>query len=1129
MSALELLPPQVEPPKPQLLQPVPAPAPEIEPPKPVAKAPEPEADVAARAKMTVGLQQQVGNARAGEMAAPPPTEQALTEEPRARGPEEPKPKGPAKPPESEEHKAAAPKPEEPKPAAKTPAEEKQKKPAEAAQKKGEGGAGAQEKAAPPSPRKAIAGAAHAIGERATKARKHADPAPLVGSAQAAAKDAKTEQTRGAAVATVGKLDAAKTEPVKRDDFKSKLREAIDKATPQPKTEGEAESVMKTGAKTASATLQGSLATQRDAAAGEMKSANATEAAPAEAPPPKTEVKTEPVGAPPVPVSAAPVVPAPLPAAQLDYSSDRGSTDTAMADAGVSTEQLQKGNEPQFNKTISERSKAEEHEKSVETKYRASETKIHDQTRKAAQGEIAGGLAGIHGERELQVGKVTGEQSTTKAKDAQERQRITATINGIKDQARSDVNIILDEMEKKAATIFEDGLKRAESAYDHAFEEAKGGWGTWLTTWGDEWKAHIERSLKTAREEYLRQVGIAIDEVADMVDTKLAAAKKRVADGRKQVEDFVKGLDKSVAEFGEEALQKVSEEFDAMGSEIDQRRDKLVDQLAQQYKVSYDRMSAREEELREANKSLWERVYDATVGVIKKILAFKDMLLGVLAKAADVIVDIISDPIGFLGNLVSGVMRGLEGFMSRIGEHLKKGLMEWLFGALAGAGLQLPETFDLQGIISIVLQVLGLTYANFRARAVAIVGEPVVAALEQAAEIFKIVATEGLPGLWKFIKEKVADLKSMVMDAIFDFIKERVLIAGVTWIIGLLNPASAFFKACKAIYDIVMFFINRGSQILALVNAIVDSIAAIAKGNLDAAAKWVENALAKTIPVAIGFLASLLGLGDISGTIKKTIDKAREPVNAAIDWAIHGAVKLVKAVGKFLGVGKKEPDRVETPEDQKAAIVKGKVQADIAKQSRAFASDEELGAFLNSLYETYKPEGLKSLFVTRSEEGEYKIVANASPDTIVGLFWVLVRRTSKGGVFAILQINDGHRAAAIEFNRGKGPGEHAEERLADRFPEIIEKYNKENPGEPAKKIEVTIKMSPCKDQCTPRLVTLSAQYPQMSWHVYYKWLYEPDPAEKEKSEEAIELMKKSGIKVMEFDEAVEAAKLAKGSK
>ena len=62
------------------------------------------------------------------------------------------------------------------------------------------------------------------------------------------------------------------------------------------------------------------------------------------------------------------------------------------------------------------------------------------------------------------------------------------------------------------------------------------------------------------------------------------------------------------------------------------------------------MSETENRLREENKSLWQRVYDATVGLIKKIIEFKDMLLGVLAKAASVIMLIIADPIGFLANL-----------------------------------------------------------------------------------------------------------------------------------------------------------------------------------------------------------------------------------------------------------------------------------------------------------------------------------------------------------------------------------------------------------------------------------------------------------------------------------------------
>jgi hypothetical protein len=748
--------------------------------------------------------------------------------------------------------------------------------------------------------------------------------------------------RGAAAQTVENLHAADAEKIRRDEFKTKLKEAIEKATPKPTTESQADKVMKTGATEASGALRGQLATERDAAAGPLKSASTTEASASDQhADPKTDLHSETVGAPPAPVSATPIVPAPLPPEQLDYSSDRAPTDRAMAEGGISKEQLKKGNEPEFNKTVADRENVEKKEAAAEPSYRKSEASLQGRAHASADAVISHGLSSLHGVRGLHIGKVVGQQLGTSTKNSMERQRITQKIDSIKDKAHADVEGILKLMESGAGNIFDAGLARAESAYQNTFEDAKGGLGTWLTTWGSDWEELIENSLGKARVEYLRQVDIAIDEVANFVDASLKAAKKRVADARNEVKDFVKGLDKSVQQFGEEALHKVSADFDAMDSEIDQHRDTLVDKLAQQYKASYERMSAMEEKLREENKSLWQRIYDATVGLIKKILAFKDMLLSILAKAADVIMDIISDPIGFLGNLVDGVMLGLKHFKDNIGDHLKKGLMDWLFGALGGAGLKLPENFDLQGIVSIVLQVLGLTYANFRARAVAIVGEPVVAALEQTAEVFKVILSEGIPGLWRFIKEKLSDLKSMVLDAIFDFIKERVIIAGITWVIGLLNPASAFFKACKAIYDIVMFFINRGSQILALVNAIIDSIAAIAKGNISVAAKWVEDALAKAIPVAIGFLASLLGLGDISGTIKQTIEKAQAPVNKAIDWVIKLAVKGVKAVGQLVKglFGKK--DKKDIPDERSEAEKEHDLHSAV-KEATEIVADEKLG-------------------------------------------------------------------------------------------------------------------------------------------------------------------------------------------
>src|SRR5690606_11097220 len=113
----------------------------------------------------------------------------------------------------------------------------------------------------------------------------------------------------------------------------------------------------------------------------------------------------------------------------------------------------------------------------------------------------------------------------------------------------------------------------------------------------------------------------------------------------------------------------------------------------------------------------------------------------------------------------------------------------------------------------------------------------------------------------FIKDKLGDLKAVVLDGIKDLVITQVIQAGIQWLIGVLGgPAGAFIKAVKMIIDIVMWFVNNGSRMIGLVNAVLDSITAIASGSLGVAAAKVEEALARALPLAICFLASLLGLG-----------------------------------------------------------------------------------------------------------------------------------------------------------------------------------------------------------------------------------------------------------------------------
>ena len=69
---------------------------------------------------------------------------------------------------------------------------------------------------------------------------------------------------------------------------------------------------------------------------------------------------------------------------------------------------------------------------------------------------------------------------------------------------------------------------------------------------------------------------------------------------------------------------------------------------------------------------------------------------------------------------------------------------------------------------------------------------------------------------------------------------------------------------------------------------------------------MENALAKGIPVAIGFLSSLLGLGNVSEKVQEIIQGVRGLVDKALDAVFNSKpVQMVagfikKVIGKIKG-------------------------------------------------------------------------------------------------------------------------------------------------------------------------------------------------------------------------------------
>jgi hypothetical protein len=357
---------------------------------------------------------------------------------------------------------------------------------------------------------------------------------------------------------------------------------------------------------------------------------------------------------------------------------------------------------------------------------------------------------------------------------------------------------------------------------------------------------------------------------------------------------------------------------------------------------------------------------------------KEQVMGLVEKAGPAIAEIFSHPGRFVNTLIQAIGQGFTQFKDNIGKHLKAGLMSWLFGAMTQAGIQLPQEFSLKSILSLVLQVLGITVERIREKVAKLIGEKNVQRLEKVWQILSTFMKEGLGGLWEMLKDYLGDLKAMVIDEIKNWIISQIIQAAVLKILSMFNPVSGLITIIKTIYNVVKFLIERASQIAALFQAIAGSVVELATGNIAKAANKVEEALARLIPIAIGFLASLLGISGITDKIKEIIKRIQSKVEQAIDKLIQ---KIVGGIKKLFGKGKGKEG--ETP---KSAMVKQKARAEVvAHSAQPFKDPGEAKTFISGILNRLRPEGLKSLDLRpkKGKPGQFDVIAIASPTDDVG--------------------------------------------------------------------------------------------------------------------------------------------------
>lgn len=291
----------------------------------------------------------------------------------------------------------------------------------------------------------------------------------------------------------------------------------------------------------------------------------------------------------------------------------------------------------------------------------------------------------------------------------------------------------------------------------------------------------------------------------------------------------------------------------------------------------------------------------------------------LDRAGKAIMKILKDPVTFIKNLFGAVGDGIGNFFKNIKKHLIEGVIGWLTGALGEVNITGPFEFSAKGILSIVLQVLGLTYDNIKARVIKKVpaAEKVFNVVEAGFGLLKRLVTEGPGALWEEIKGQLANLKETVLGAIRSWLITTVIKEGIIWLLSLTNPASAIVKAIKLVFDLVMFLVERYQQIKDFIMSVYEAVAEIASGNFGKVTVAVENALSRVVPVLISLLASVMGLGGIAKQVKKVIETITKPINKAIDFVVD---KIVKFAKKILGKAKAGAKKVK----EKAKAVAKKI-------------------------------------------------------------------------------------------------------------------------------------------------------------------------------------------------------------
>jgi len=616
----------------------------------------------------------------------------------------------------------------------------------------------------------------------------------------------------------------------------------------------------------------------------------------------------------------------------DFSEFEQQSDDLLKKEEVSEEQLEMVDEGDLADAKKERSGLKEKVTNEPSKIKEFADKASGKVSQDLDKEEAISRATMRNKRKEALVNTKNKQQETKSVLEQKRENVATQINNIYESAKQKVINKLDDLEKKNLKTFDKGQAKASKAFEQEVNSDINRWKRkrysgifggvkWIKDklFGIAHFPEVKNAFDRAKANFIRKIDALIASITLQTNIVIRECKEELNKARSEIKRFVDSLGPELRKAGQVAMLAMKDKLEEMGRIIDQKKEHLQKQLASKraeaIKKIDEKISKMKEEMSGALSKLGNLLLNAALKffkwALKKAGHPPGQIMNIINKGKSVIKKIVTKPIEFIGNIVKAVKGGIHQFQSNIKKHLIGGLLSWLTGAMGDIDIQLPDKFDLKGITSIVLQIMGLTWMNIRKKLVKRLGEKVVGVAEKSIMIVKKLITEGPGALWKMIKQKAAEIKSKVIEGIRNWAIVELVKQGIIKLVSFLNPAGAIVQAVLAIYNTIMFFVENINRIIQFVKTVINSISDIAFGKIASAANAVEKAMAMTIPIILNFLARLLNLSGIGKAVKKIILKIRKPIDKVLDKAINLIVKKAKSlfgrakkgVKKVVGKGK----------------------------------------------------------------------------------------------------------------------------------------------------------------------------------------------------------------------------------